>query len=118
LNGKRPIIYGDGEQTRDFTYVENVVEANILACFKEGIDGEIFNIAYGKATSVNKLFWILRELTGRNLEPIYEPPRPAEVHHSFADISKAEEKLGYRPVIDLAEGLKRTILYFKKETKQ
>ena len=114
LNGKRPIIYGDGEQTRDFTYVENVVEANILACFKEGIDGEVFNIAYGKATSVNELFRILKALTGRNLEPIYEPPRPAEVRHSFADISKAMEKLDYRPAIDLEDGLERTISYFKR----
>jgi UDP-glucose 4-epimerase len=77
-----------------------------LACFKEGIDGEVFNIAYGKATSVNELFRILKELTGRNLEPIYEPPRPAEVRHSFADIRKAKEKLGYIPRVSLEEGLK------------
>ncbi|MGB9608311.1 MAG: NAD-dependent epimerase/dehydratase family protein, partial [bacterium] len=89
LNGKSPIIYGDGEQTRDFTYVENVVEANISAVFKEGIDGEVFNIACGKGTSVNQLFRLLRELIGANdVEPTYAPPRVGEVRHSFADISK------------------------------
>ncbi len=89
LNGKSPIIYGDGEQTRDFTYVENVVEANISAVFKEGIDGEVFNIACGKGTSVNQLFRLLRELIGANdIEPTYAPPRVGEVRHSFADISK------------------------------
>ena len=115
LDGKRPTIYGDGEQTRDFIYVENVVEANILACFKEGIDGEVFNVASGKATSVNELFRVIRELNGKKeVEPIYAPPRPGEARHSLADIRKAREKLGYRPAIDLADGLKRTLSYFKR----
>ncbi|MGB9877834.1 MAG: SDR family oxidoreductase [bacterium] len=116
LNGKSPIIYGDGEQTRDFTYVENVVEANILAVFKEGIDGEVFNIACGKGTSVNQLFRLLRELIGANdVEPTYAPPRVGEVRHSTADISKARVKLGYLPMIGIREGLMKTILCFGKE---
>jgi len=111
LKGRSPIIYGDGEQTRDFTYVENVVEANILACFKEGIDGEVFNIACGKGTSINELFYILTKLTGKVTRPIYEPYRPGDVRHSIADISKAEKLLGYFPRISLEEGLKLLVDY-------
>lgn len=115
LKGERPTIYGDGKQTRDFTYVENVVEANLLACFKEGIEGEVFNIAYGASTSVNELLRLLLELTGKDAVPIYEPPRAGEVRHSLADISKAREKMSYNPKISLREGLRKTIAYFVKE---
>jgi nucleoside-diphosphate-sugar epimerase len=114
LRNKRPTIYGDGEQTRDFTYVDNVVEANVLSAFATGIDGEVFNIAYGQPTSVNKLFEIIRELTGKTLEPIYAEPRLGEVKHSWADISKAREKLGYTPKINILEGLKKTVDFFAR----
>jgi len=114
LDDKRPIIYGDGEQTRDFTYVDNVVEANILATFVENIEGEVFNIAGGKSTSVNQLFQMIRQLLGTNIEPLYGPPREGEVRHSLADISKAKSKLGYSPRIDLLQGLLQTIEYYKR----
>lgn len=113
LEGRQPTIYGDGEQTRDFVYVDDVVEANLLACFKEGIEGEVFNIASGEQTSVNKLFFLLRKLTKINVEPIYASPRPGEVRHSLADISKARTFLGYQPRVSLEKGLRGTITYFQ-----
>lgn len=113
LNGKPPVIYGDGEQTRDFTYIDNVVEANLLACFKEGIEGEVFNIACGEETSVNQLFYTLRELTGKYIEPNYAPPRPSEVRRSVADISKARQLLGYRPNIGIKEALRYLLKFWK-----
>jgi len=115
LQGGRPNIYGDGEQTRDFVFVEDVVKANLLACFKKGIEGEVFNVACGEATSVNELLRILKELVGTDVEPIYAPPRPGEVRHSLADISKAKKMLGYQPRIDLREGLRRTLEHFYRE---
>ncbi|MGQ9461983.1 MAG: SDR family oxidoreductase [Candidatus Fervidibacter sp.] len=114
LKGERPVIYGDGEQTRDFTFVENCVQANLLAATKPNVAGEVFNVGAGVQTSVNDLFRLIRSLIGADeVEPIYVPPRPGDVRHSLAEITKAERLLGYKPVISLEEGLKLTIDWFR-----
>jgi len=116
LRGERPTIYGDGEQTRDFTFIDNCIHANLLAATAEGVAGEVFNVGAGKQTSVNELFRIICQIIGKSgIEPIYTSPRPGDVRHSLADITKAREKLGYAPLIPLEEGLKRTIAWFKTQ---
>jgi nucleoside-diphosphate-sugar epimerase len=109
LDGAEPVIFGDGEQSRDFTYIDNVVEANICAMGAEGVAGSTFNVAAGERTSLNRLIELVAEITGRPLEPRYEAPRPGDVRHSEADVSRAERELGYRPIVSLEEGLSRTI---------
>jgi nucleoside-diphosphate-sugar epimerase len=108
LNGEPITIYGDGEQTRDFSYVENIVAANLLAASSEEGIGETFNIACGERISVNQLAEHLMDVIGRRVPVVYEEPRPGEVKHSLADITKAAERLGYSPVVDVWEGLRRS----------
>jgi len=105
--GEPPIIFGDGEQTRDFTFVKDVVEANILAAKSNGTG--TFNIGKGEKTSINQLAELTIKLVGNNVEPIHEEPRPGDIMHSLADISKAREELGYNPRYDLEQALKETI---------
>ena len=112
LAGKRPVIYGDGEQSRDFTVVDNVVEANLLAAESSGGVGEALNIACGQASTLNQVVAWINDSLGARLEPIYEPPRPADIRHSYASIRKAEAVLGYRPGHSVREGLQRTIEWF------
>jgi nucleoside-diphosphate-sugar epimerase len=112
LDGERPVIYGDGEQSRDFTYIDNVIRANVLAA--EGdVSGEVFNTGYGGRYTINELVDALNELLGADLEPIYDDPRPGDVRHSHADISKARDLLGYDPKVDFVEGLERTVVAFE-----
>jgi nucleoside-diphosphate-sugar epimerase len=107
--GRRPTIHGDGEQTRDFTFVANAVRANLLACEAgEGALGEAFNIACGERISLNKLLEILAEFHGTKVEADYGPPRPGDVRHSLAGIDHAAELLGYRPEVSVHDGLRRT----------
>ncbi|OGB96213.1 MAG: Vi polysaccharide biosynthesis protein VipB/TviC [candidate division NC10 bacterium RIFCSPLOWO2_12_FULL_66_18] len=113
LAGDRPIIFGDGEQSRDFTAVENVVVANLLAAEAVRGIGEVFNIAGGRPSTLNQLVAWLNQLLGTNLPPIYAPPRAADIRHSYASIRKAEEVLGYRPTLEVQEGLRRTVEWFK-----
>ncbi|MBW1971305.1 MAG: SDR family oxidoreductase [Deltaproteobacteria bacterium] len=115
LKGERPTIFGDGEQSRDFTFVEDVVNANILACKTPNIEGEIFNIAYGQRITINKLFGIIRKRINSNLEPIYGDKRPGEVRHSLADISKAKKLMGYKSRFSIEDGISKTIEYFIKK---
>ncbi|MHC1590834.1 MAG: SDR family oxidoreductase [Candidatus Helarchaeales archaeon] len=103
---KPPIIYGDGTQSRDFTYVKDVVDQNILAAEKTAAIGEIFNSGTGSRTTISELAEIMLKLTGSSLKPIHEQPRPGDIKHSLADISKARKKLGYEPKYDLRSGLK------------
>ena len=111
LAGERPVIYGDGEQSRDFTYIDNVVEANILAA--EGdVSGEIFNVACGDRVTINELVETLNDALGTDIDPVYDDPRPGDVRHSMADISKAQELLGYEPDIEFEEGLERTLEHY------
>ena len=111
LNGGPITIYGDGEQTRDFSFVENVVAANILAATGEGGIGETFNIACGERVSVNQLAKHLMDVLGRRVPVVHEEPRPGEVKHSLADITKAAERLGFSPSVDVWEGLRRSALW-------
>jgi len=116
LNGNPPTIYGDGEQSRDFTYVEDCVAANILACNAEGASGRVLNIACGFRTSLNDLFQKIRRITGGAIEPVYETARPGDVKHSLADISQAKDVLKYSPTYSIDEGLKKTIEWFRQNS--
>ena len=109
LAGERPIVYGDGEQSRDFTYINNVVEANILAAEATDVTGETYNVACGDRISLNHLLAELRSLIGSEIEAVHEKARPGDVPHSLADITRAREGLGYSPAVDLREGLRRTV---------
>jgi nucleoside-diphosphate-sugar epimerase len=107
--GKRPVIYGDGTQSRDFTYVSNNVEANILACKAPGVAGEVFNIACGVRYTLNELVDSINQLIGKNIEPIFQKERPGDVKHSLAGIEKAQNILGFGVVKQFSEGLKMII---------
>jgi UDP-glucose 4-epimerase len=113
LAGERPTIFDDGEQTRDFTYVENNVRANLLAATHPRAVGEIFNIACGTSCSLLGLLGEINDLCGTAIEPVFAPPRPGDVRHSRADVSKARELLGYEPTVELREGLRRAIDHFR-----
>lgn len=112
LEKRQPKIHGDGEQTRDFTYVANVVDGVLRAAEQPGISGEVFNIATGSRISLNHLLATLQQLLGTNIEPVYGPPRAGDVRDSQADISKAERMLGYKPLVSFEEGLKRTVEWY------
>lgn len=109
LECKRPRIFGDGEQSRDFTFIENVVQANLLACHAEKAAGEVFNIACGRNTTINDISRTIKELLGSSLQPVYEPARKADIRHSLADITKARSILGYEPEGNLEMALGKTI---------
>jgi UDP-glucose 4-epimerase len=111
LSGDRLTICGDGEQTRDFTFVKDVVNANMLAACSEAVG--IYNIASGRRTTINELAQIISQLTGSRSETEHCPPRPGEVRHSLADISKAREAFGYAPRFTLLQGLEETVKWFK-----
>jgi nucleoside-diphosphate-sugar epimerase len=115
VDGRRPTIYGDGEQTRDFTYVANVVDGVLRACHAPGIGGEMMNVATGGRISLNRLFSTLCDLVGRRLEPVYAAPRAGDVRDSQADIGKAKRLTGYEPTVDLRDGLERTLAWYRAE---
>ena len=114
LKDEKPTIYGDGEQSRDFTYVENVVEANLLAANARRTSGEVVNIACGEAVTVNTIVDMINELVGKDIKPIYTDPRPGDVKHSLADISLAEKLIGYKPKVSFREGLRKTIDWYRE----
>jgi nucleoside-diphosphate-sugar epimerase len=112
LDGERPVIFGDGHQSRDFTYIDNAVQANVLAA--EGdVTGEAFNVGTGGRVTVNELVETLNDHLGTDLDPIHDDPRPGDVRHSHADVSKARDLLGYDPEVGFEEGLERTIEYYR-----
>lgn len=115
LAGEQPTIYGDGEQSRDFTYIDNVVHANLLAAEApaEKIRGTGMNIATGKRITLKETFRILRDLTGYHGEPAYAAPRAGDIHDSLADITLAQELIGYTPQVDFREGLRRTVEWYR-----
>jgi len=115
LRREQPTIFGDGEQSRDFTYIENAVQANLLACNApaEQAAGKMFNVATGRRVSLNETFRVLQTLTGYDGEPKYGPERGGDVKHSLADISRAETALGYKPSVDFEEGLRRTVVWYR-----
>ena len=111
--GKIPTIFGDGEQTRDFTFVSNIVQVNLIAAEKAyEISGEVFNVAGGQGISVNELYHRLRELLGRMNDPVYAETREGEVKHSVADISKINNTMGFRTVDDFSSGLEKVVKWF------
>ncbi len=111
LAGEQPTIFGDGEQSRDFTYIDNVVEGNLLAAAApaEKVAGQMMNLATGARITLNQTFAILCELTGYRGQPAYAAPRSGDIRHSLADIRRAQDLLGYRPAVDFREGLRRTV---------
>jgi nucleoside-diphosphate-sugar epimerase len=113
VDGRRPTIYGDGEQTRDFTYVANVVDGVLRACEAPLASGEVINVATGGRISLNALFQAVRGITGSSIEPIYAAERPGDVRDSQADITKARELLGYTPGVMLEDGLNRTLAWYR-----
>jgi len=114
LKNEKPVIFGDGEQTRDFLFVSNVVEANMLAVKADSLEGEVFNIGYGEETSINELTRKINEILKMNIRPAYDEPRPGDIKGSFADISRARKMLKYEPAVDFSEGLKRTIRWYEE----
>jgi nucleoside-diphosphate-sugar epimerase len=114
LCGEAPVIYGDGEQSRDFIYVGDVAEANLLAAAAQGLRGEAMNIACGSGTTVNALVAGINAILGTHIAPVHEAARPGEVKHSTADISAAGERLGFRPSVPFEEGLERTIRWYRE----
>jgi UDP-glucose 4-epimerase len=115
LNTNSPIIYGDGNQSRDFTYVENVVQANLLAMETPGISGQVFNIACGQQTTVNTLLSSLQDISGRKIPARHEEARKGEVRHSLAAIDLARVHLRYTVKVGLQEGLSATWKWFREE---
>jgi nucleoside-diphosphate-sugar epimerase len=114
LEGRSPTIFGDGEQTRDFTYVTNVVDGVLRACHAPAATG-VFNIAVGTRTSLNQLFQSLRDIIGSNLDAVHGPPRPGDVRDSQADLTRAKAILGYAPMVSLTEGLKLTVDWYRAQ---
>jgi nucleoside-diphosphate-sugar epimerase len=114
LAGSAPVIFGDGEQSRDFTYIENVVDGTARALTTPGNGGKAFNVAAGHGVTLNELVRQLLELIGGDIEPTYEPPRPGDVKHSKADVSRAEAAFGYRPSVPIEEGLRKTLAWFEQ----
>src|SRR5579859_803491 len=117
LRGEQPSIYGDGEQSRDFTYIDNAVSANLLACKAPSakVAGQVFNVATGRRVTLNETFKLLQPLTNFTGQPKHGPERSGDVKHSLADISKAEAGLGYKPTVDFEEGLRGTVEWYRSQ---
>ena len=113
LKDEPPTIYGDGEQSRDFTYIDNVVDANLLAGRAKRTQGEVVNIACGKAVTVNEIIEMINELLGKSVKPKYIAPRPGDVKHSLADITAARNLINYRPKVSFSDGLRLAIDWYK-----
>lgn len=113
LDSTPPVVFGDGEQTRDFTYVDNAVQANILACEAPSASGRTFNIGTGQAVSLNQVLQMLQKVSGKSLETKYEPSREGDIRDSLADINLAKEFLGYEPTVLFEEGLERTYAWYQ-----
>ena len=117
LVGQAPIVYGDGTQSRDFTYIDNVIQANINASTAQNISGEVFNVGCGYSTSLLSLIDFINEALGSDIEPQFDPPRQGDVLHSLAGIEKAREYLGYEPSVPVREGLLKTIEWYRLSDK-
>ncbi len=115
LNGKQPTVYGDGEQSRDFTFIDNAVSANLKATTAKDAPGKYYNIACGGQYTLNQLLDRLREIIGVDIKAKYDSPRKGDIKHSFADISRAEKDLGYKMIVDFKEGLKKTVDWYKQK---
>ncbi len=107
------MVYGDGEQSRDFTFIDNVVEANLLAASTPGIGGQIYNIASNGSHTLLELIGLIAKELGKRIEPRFDPPRAGDIKHSWADISKAEREMGYRVKVGFEEGISKTCEWLK-----
>src|SRR5258708_28993530 len=118
LNGKQPTMFGDGEQSRDFTYIDNAVEANLLACKAPAVQvaGKVFNVATGRRVTLNETFKLLQELTSYSGTATYGEERGGDIKHSLADVSLAEKHLWYKPKVNFEDGLRRTVEWYRSET--
>ncbi|MBZ5528587.1 MAG: SDR family oxidoreductase [Acidobacteriia bacterium] len=117
LDGAQPVVYGDGEQSRDFTYVENVVQANLLACEAPGASGKVFNIGTGARITLNQTLRLLEQITGKSIAAKYDPPREGDIRDSQADIALGRSILGYDPRVAFEEGLRRTCDWYRAHHK-
>jgi UDP-glucose 4-epimerase len=119
LKGEAPTIFGDGTQSRDFTYIDNTVEANLLAAKApaDEVAGQVFNVATGRRVDLNEMFQALKKLTGYAGEVQYGPERGGDIKHSLADIARAEKHMGYKPKVDFEEGLRRTVEWYRAQAK-
>jgi UDP-glucose 4-epimerase len=115
LSGQQPTMFGDGEQSRDFTYIDNAVDANLLACKAPAgkVAGKVFNVATGRRVTLNETFKLLQSLTSYNGFPLHAAERGGDIKHSLADISQAEQCLSYKPTVDFEEGLRRTVEWYR-----
>ena len=115
LNGEQPTIFGDGAQSRDFTYIDNTVEANLLAAMAPASQaaGQVFNVATGTRVDLNETFQLLKKIIGYKGDVKYAPERAGDVKHSLADLSRAEKHLGYKPKVNFEEGLRRTVEWYR-----
>ena len=114
IRGRRPTIFGDGKQSRDFTFVENVVRANLLAADAPETHGEVVNIGCGEAVDLNQIAAAFNRLLGTDLQPVYAPPRAGDVRHSLADVTAARNLLGYEPAVRFADGLRLTLDWYRE----
>jgi UDP-glucose 4-epimerase len=117
LDGRAPVVYGDGRQSRDFTYIDNVVDANLRALEAPGLRGQAVNVATGRAVTLNRLLAALQKVVDRRVRPRRAPPRPGDIRHSLADISLARRLLGYRPTVDFRTGLERTVEWYRSQSR-
>ncbi|HZT83098.1 MAG TPA: NAD-dependent epimerase/dehydratase family protein, partial [Gemmataceae bacterium] len=115
LAGRSPTLHGDGKQSRDFTYIDNVVKANLLAAVAPEAAGKVYNIACGARTTLLELVAKINALLGTAIAPVHAAPRPGDVRHSQADISRARAELGYQPSVTVDEGLRRCLAYYQAE---
>ena len=113
LKNKPPTVYGDGEQSRDFTYVDNVVEANLLAARTKQTKGDVINVACGEVITVNAIIDMINNIVGKKIKPTYVPSRKGDVKHSLADISQAKKLIGFKPVVSFKDGLKKAIEWYR-----
>jgi UDP-glucose 4-epimerase len=118
LKSERPTIFGDGEQSRDFTYIDNVVKGNMLACFApaEQVCGKVFNVATGSTITLNQTYALLQKLIGFKGDQIYLPERAGDIKHSYSDITLARSAFGYEPIVNFEEGLRRTIAWYVQQS--
>ncbi|UCE24285.1 MAG: SDR family oxidoreductase [Candidatus Zixiibacteriota bacterium] len=115
LAGRQPVVFGDGEQSRDFTYIDNCVQANLLATSHDDIVGDYYNVACGARFTLNQMLDILRSVIGTDVQAKYDPPREGDILHSYASINKLE-KHGYKPAVGFEEGLRRTVEFFRGQS--
>ena len=114
LEKAEPVVFGDGEQTRDFTYIDNVVQANLLACEAPAASGKVINIGTGARISLNETLQVLREISGNDLQAKYDSPRDGDIRDSQADVTLSRELLKYEPTVDFAAGMRRTFEWYKE----